>query len=122
VNATPISYDETQSGGISPAVELDAFTFSGSLADQVLVRMDLTAGTMDPQFRVYRPDGTLLCSGNTYGDFVETLCTLDTNGAHTILVGAWNANATGTNGAHTILVGAWNANATGNYDISIQLQ
>ena len=94
-NPTPIAYDETQSTAISPAVDLHAFTFDGTAGDPVLIRLQGTSGAIDPQFRVYRPNGTLLCNAQTVGSFVETTCTIDATGVHTILTGAWNANATG---------------------------
>ncbi|MBE2197123.1 MAG: hypothetical protein IAE79_00840, partial [Anaerolinea sp.] len=94
-NVTPIAYDEVQSGSISPSIDLNAYTFTESVGVQVLVQMDVTSGSLDPQIRVYRPDGSLLCSAQSLGSFVEVVCLLDTTGSHTILVGAWSANATG---------------------------
>ena len=39
-------------------MEVDTYSFSGTSGGQVLVRMAATSGDLDPQVRVYRPDGT----------------------------------------------------------------
>jgi len=90
-----IEFDQIVSGTISPPSEVDQYTFNGKNGDPVLVRMTVTSGGLDPEFRLYRPNGSLLCSGQTFAEFVEGTCTLDTDGTHTIFVGAWEANATG---------------------------
>ncbi|MBE2198373.1 MAG: hypothetical protein IAE79_07155, partial [Anaerolinea sp.] len=133
-----LPFDETQSAAITPSIDLNAHTFtavpqtppppstslpikaylpiitgggSNAFSDSVLVRMKATSGSLDPQFRVFRPDGSLLCAGQTLGSFVETLCLVDRSGDHAILAGAWNANATGNYDLY-IQSTAYPANAT----------
>jgi RHS repeat-associated protein len=70
----------------------DSFTFSGGAGERVFVRMATTGGLgdpLDPQIRIYNPDGSLLCSVGfaDYGDSIGNDCLLSTSGTHTITVG-----------------------------------
>jgi hypothetical protein len=82
----------------------DSYGFNGTSGDQVLVRMLRTATLPSgvefwPRFRVYRQDGSELCSAFG-GLMAEATCTLDVTGAYTIL--------------------ASNQQGIGAYDLSIQ--
>ncbi len=97
VNAIPIAFGDILSGTIDPAIELDAYTFDGTAGDQVFVRMTATSGDIDPQFEVYAPDGTQLCSDSGYGSTpAEAECSLDSDGTYAILGGDRGGNDTGT--------------------------
>ncbi len=74
-------------GTINPVLEVDRYVFSGDADDRVLVRMVRTSGDLSPQFRVYHPDGTSLCSSLvTNSALVERDCALDVSGTYSILV------------------------------------
>ena len=74
-------------GTINPVLEVDRYVFSGDADDRVLVRMVSTSGDLSPQFRVYHPDGTSLCSSLvTNSALVERDCALDVSGTYSILV------------------------------------
>ena len=84
--AVSLAYGDTVAGTVNPAVEMEAYTFTGADGDVVDFQVTQTAGELDPEMRVYRPDGTLLCDDWTTGTTLETTCTLDTAGSHLILI------------------------------------
>jgi hypothetical protein len=85
------------SGSIDLAVELDTYTFNGTDGDEVLFSVTPTSAGLDPDFDVYRPDGTRLCGDQHSGNsMVQEQCTLDASGTYTLLVGDYLANETGT--------------------------
>jgi hypothetical protein len=93
-NATPIDFDETASGDIGMAAEMDTFTFTGAAGDNVLARLVRTSGSFQPEVRIYRPNGSLICSksGSTFAD---RLCALDSDGVYSILAGDVGGDETG---------------------------
>jgi hypothetical protein len=94
--ATPISYGGTITDSIDSAAEQDAYSFDGMTGNQVLFRMTGVSGSLDPQFGVYRPDGTLLCSALASFGVAEATCTLDTTGSYIVLVGDRTGTHAGT--------------------------
>ena len=86
-NTTPIAYGETVAGTITPDGELDTFVFNAALGDEVLVRMSSLTTFFGATFRVYRPDGSLLCS-KTRGNkgLIEDTCIIDAAGLHAIVL------------------------------------
>ena len=86
-NATAITYGQNITKDIILAAEMDTFTFTGIANDRVMIDMAVTLGGLDPQIRLYRPDGTLLCSNsNSNGGYAEiNNCTLPDTGTYTIL-------------------------------------
>ncbi|MEE8347118.1 MAG: hypothetical protein V3S20_07210, partial [Dehalococcoidia bacterium] len=87
-NATPISYGDTASGTINPRAEMDAYTFTGSAGDIVLVRMWSWA----PEVWLYDEDGSYLtgAKGGVGSSFAHVLdYTLPSDGTYTILAGRW---------------------------------
>lgn len=91
-----ISFGETVTGVINSPGQTVTYTFSGANGDPVLVRMTDTTGTgFDPEFRIYRPDGMLLCSTWDF-TLAEKTCTMDAGGTHTILVGDYGGDETGS--------------------------
>lgn len=99
-NAAPASFDEVISEMTNPSVDLDVYSFTATAGDKIIVRLNRTSDQLDPQFLVYRPNGTLLCEGATSGDLVEKLCTMDSNGSYTLLAGDWFGANTGTYGLY----------------------
>jgi hypothetical protein len=95
VNFIPINYGGVVTGTIDLAVRLDTYTFPGNSGDRVRFSMNMTSGTLDPSFDVFRPDGSLLCSQATFGVLAQTDCALDAAGTYTILVGDFGADGTG---------------------------
>src|SRR3989442_292561 len=91
-NPTPISYGQNIAGTISPQAELDVYSFSGAVGDKLLVRMLPTSSSLEPQIRVFRSDGSSLCSAanpftNGASGLLElSTCVLDNTDPHTILV------------------------------------
>jgi len=74
-------------GTINSVLEVDRYVFSGDADDRVLVRLVRTSGDLSPQFRVYHPDGTSLCSSLvTNSALVERECGLAVSGTYSILV------------------------------------
>ncbi len=87
-SSTVLGYGQNIGGEISFAAEMDTYTFSGVAGEWVLINLAVTLGTLDPQIRLYRPDGTLLCNAsNSNGGFAEiTNCQLSDTGTYTLLV------------------------------------
>ena len=83
-NQTAIAYGQTLSGHITTAPEMDVFAFTGSSGEKVILRKQVTSGSLDPHLRIYNPDGTLLCSDNTIFNQLEINCTLAVGGLHMI--------------------------------------
>lgn len=94
-NATSLSFGETVSGEIGMTSEMDAFTFEGAAGSSVVVEMTRTSGSFQPEVRIHRPNGTLMCSKKS-SPSVRLTCALDTDGTHTILVGDNGGNETGS--------------------------
>jgi hypothetical protein len=86
---TPIAPGQTKSGTLEMLARADTYRFDGTSGGQVVVRMLRTATLPSgvdfwPKVRVYRPDGSELCSA--FGTLqAEATCTLDVTGAYTIL-------------------------------------
>ena len=85
-NSIPITYGETITDAIDSIAVQDAYNFSGTAGNQVLFRVTKLSGNLDPQFGVYRPDGSLLCSAQAVLGVAEATCMLDINGNYAILV------------------------------------
>jgi hypothetical protein len=98
-NQTSIAYGQTLSGSIAIAPEMDVFAFTGNAGDRVIVRMQITSGSLDPNLRIYNPDGSQLCSNSTIFNLLELNCTLVTNGLHMIFAHGADAQ-TGTYNLH----------------------
>lgn len=68
--------------------------FSGTAGGQARVTMTRTSGSLAPKFRVYRPDGTELCTAQS-GSTAQILCVLDATGTYSILAGDQSGTLTG---------------------------
>src|SRR5688572_30512129 len=66
---------------------MEAYTFAGSAGEKVQVRLAELDDEFEPDVRLYRPDGTLLCNAFS-STTAQELCSLDTTGTHTILAGS----------------------------------
>jgi hypothetical protein len=100
--STPVAlaFGGTLPGSIDLLAETDAYTFSGSVGDTVLARVG-SGVLLYPDLRIYRPDGTLLCTGTVWtGYWTEATCPLDAPGKHTILVGGGSGTRTGAYDVH----------------------
>ncbi|MDP2934923.1 MAG: hypothetical protein Q8O86_00335 [Dehalococcoidia bacterium] len=87
-------------GTIATAAQVLTYTIGATAGDRVLVRMSGTSGNVDPELRVYGPDGALVsgCSAYTNPGYVgpaEVLCSLSATGSHAILVGDYGGDDTG---------------------------
>ena len=61
-NVTPIAFGETIATSLALTAEMDSYTFEGKPGDEVSVSMAEVAVNIEPEVRIYRPDGTVLCS------------------------------------------------------------
>src|SRR5262245_15387757 len=91
--------DPPSSGTISPATDVDCYTFTGAASDRVRIRIAETSGTLGALMTLLRPNSSLGCSQSKA---LETNCTLDA-------AGTWTIQVQDTAGTHT-----------GNYHIAIQ--
>lgn len=102
VNASPLAFGQTLSSNISNAAELDAFTFSGVAGDRVMIAGAITLGLIDPQIRLYRPGGTMICEAfyGTGGMAEINDCALPVDGTYTILFADYQYTETGNYGIY----------------------
>jgi hypothetical protein len=93
--AVAANFGQTETGTIDIQLELDTYSFDGVAGDRILARMSRIAAGLNPEFAIYRPDGTLLCEqrGPSSGQ-VEKECLLDATGTYTLLAGDWVAQFT----------------------------
>lgn len=92
--AAPISYSQTLAGNINQPAEMDAFTFTAEVNDEVIVGMSKVSGDLWQKIRLYDPDGVLL---HEVKDAVHAEMTyrIPLSGIYTILA------ADGFNGTYT---------------------
>ncbi len=87
--ATPIVYGSLVTASLPISVGMNTYSFSGAAGDAVLVRMLDTTGTaFYPLARIYRPDGTPICT-LTYDPLADGLCVLTATGTHHLFAGDW---------------------------------
>ncbi len=84
-NAQSITFGQTISTSIINMAEMDAFTFTASSGDKVLVRMSNNITALWSEVRVYGPDGVKLCENNGPNLTEIASCTLPSDGAYAIL-------------------------------------
>ncbi len=94
-NTQALLFNEVKSDTINPSVDIDAYSFTANAGQKVTVRMQSTSGELEPLFRVYRPNGTELCSAYSFNVLAERQCTIDSNGTHNILVSDHTGEKTG---------------------------
>ena len=96
---TSISIGDTVADTINGGIH--SYSMTGTAGDKVLVRMSGLSPSLDPTFRVYRPDGSVICEASrTSRGLLEQVCLLDVTGTFSILisdddglnVGAYNLN------------------------------
>ena len=84
-NVTPIAFGETATTTFGLAGEMDTYAFGAdaTAGDIVVFRLAEASNSvsLEPDLRVYRPDGTALCS-ITDVSIAEVQCTLDATGTH----------------------------------------
>ena len=95
-NAISMSYDDTLSGSVSGAAELDTYTFTGSNGDLLVAQMSETSGDILPELGVYDTDGNLVCHDHGYGSVLIAGCTLPTDGDYAVLAGDYWGKYTGS--------------------------
>ena len=83
---TPVVSGSTIAGSISPAPEADVYSFEGNAGDMLLVLMTATSGNLSPEVRIYRSDGSLLCSKSTFSSVLNIQCFIDSAGTYYIFV------------------------------------
>jgi len=86
-SSTHINFGEMVSGSIDYSTEIDTYTFSAYASDTVVIRIDGPSGSynLNPEIRLYAPNGTLLMSQWNYNN-LEMLHTLPDNGEYNIML------------------------------------
>jgi hypothetical protein len=125
-NAATISYDSYIEESVNPIGDMDAYTFSGSAGDKVIIRMRETSGDFEPRLELFAPDDTLLTEVWSYVQADILDYTLPTSGTYTIFVSDNGGNATGNywlslQTPHLLTIGqplsnqqlAWDGDASG---------
>ena len=92
---TPIAFGETISASINVTGDVDTYTFSANAGDTVLVTMSVTSTVVEPQIRLYGPDGTELAESYSEDYTTEISHTLNQTGQYTVLTCDYNRNDTG---------------------------
>jgi PKD repeat protein len=102
-NEVHVASDNTVFASIELAGEVDTYVFSASAGDTVFVRMSQTLGALDPEIRLYAPNGTELTRSWAY-DIAEISYTLTDSGQHSAL--AFDYSGIGTGNYSIFLSGA----------------
>jgi Concanavalin A-like lectin/glucanases superfamily/Divergent InlB B-repeat domain len=89
-----VTFGSTIIGAITAAAEMDSYTFSGSAGDTVLIRMSESSSSLDPEIRLYGPDGGLLKSASHHS-LAEFSLALSQSGQYTVLAGDNGGTDTG---------------------------
>ncbi|MEK6752726.1 MAG: pre-peptidase C-terminal domain-containing protein, partial [Chloroflexota bacterium] len=98
-NSQPIAFGQTISASIISMAEMDAYTFTASAGDKVLVRMSNNITALWSEVRVYGPDGIKLCENNGPNMTEIASCTLPSTGSYAVL--AYDSYGTG-NGDYAV--------------------
>jgi len=93
---TPIAFGQTLSGTISTFGEIDQYTFDALAGDSLYVLMSTTSG-LDPYFRLYAPDGSLIASKPAYSpsDAEIDINSLPASGTYVLLAEDFGFNDIG---------------------------
>ena len=83
VNPNPMAYDETLTNTITLAAEMDAFSFSATAGDRILIGATQLSDVW-PRIQLFNPQGELMIENGTHTHF-EMTATLTMTGNHTIL-------------------------------------
>lgn len=95
---SPMPFGETRSATLLVGGELDAYSLSGRQGDRLFLRMSSGSSAFKPQLRLYQPDGTLVCSGYSYGNTATNTqaCQLPVTGAYLLLANEWSEGRAGS--------------------------
>ena len=92
-----VGFGDTVSASISSVGEADTYIFSANAGDTVFVRMSTASAYLDPEVRLYAPNGTeLMTSWDTYS--AEITYIVADNGEYTALAGDYGGTETGDYG------------------------
>ena len=128
--AHPASYGETASGTVDVPVEMEAYTFSASAGDVILIGSGRTSGDVWPKVRLYDPGGSLLVS-DYEAVYTEISVTLADAGVHTILVsdgfngtytGGYNLYLQRLNGPAAAHPASYGETASGTVDVPVEME
>jgi hypothetical protein len=82
-----IQLNQTLSGNIQPAGDIDVYYFFGTVGQRISVRMDRTSGDLDPYLHLLSPSGVQVAINNNGGGGVNALINgyfVPQNGRYTI--------------------------------------
>jgi uncharacterized protein YdeI (BOF family) len=82
----PIAFGQTLAGSILTPAQAKTYLYTTMESAEVPIRMTKLAGDLWPGIRVYNPEGTLICEGESSGTAEIPGCALPESGGYTILV------------------------------------
>ena len=96
-NGIPLGSGQAVDGEINQVAEMKTYTFQANANDRAVFSMKATSGNLDPQVRVYRLNGTLLCWGYyaNGGTGQTSTCVFPETGMYTILTNDYGGTDTG---------------------------
>lgn len=110
-HAQPVSFSETATGSISIPGSIDTYSFTGSVGDQVLIRITRTTGDLYPRITLFGPTGKEI--KKNYGiSNAELSSTLTKAGTYSILVD--NGISTAYTGDYSLYTVLTSGSSTGN--------
>ena len=93
---TPISYDQSISAAINNTAEMDLYSFTGTVGDQILARLD-GSWYNAPQILLYHGNGTFITQHCDYSHRENPITyKLPETGTYLIVVQDWDTNDIGT--------------------------
>jgi len=95
IDGISIVFGETITSSIDLEAELDSYTFTASNGDTILVRMSVIDTDIEPEIRLYAPNGSKLIDDYTTSHTAEFEYTITNSGTYTVLAGDHFGTTTG---------------------------
>jgi hypothetical protein len=86
---TSIAYGQLITGAITVTAQIDKYTFTGTANDVIFIKVVKTSGDLDPQIKLYTPDGK---EASGFGDLDITL---EVDGEYVIVINDYSGTNTG---------------------------
>lgn len=100
-SSNELQFGEIALGSVNVISEIDTYIFNGTIGDVIQLIVTRTSGSIQPEFEVYRPDGTEICGASTVDNMARVDCVLDHTGTFTLLVNDRNFDDLGSYEVYT---------------------
>jgi subtilisin-like proprotein convertase family protein len=87
IQSEQINFEQTISGSIDELLQVKTYYFSANAKDQLLLRISITEGDLNPQFKLYSPSGKNIAEKYSLTGYIEDYQILPDNGTYQLLIG-----------------------------------